>query len=198
MRPLEVVRGEAVPEAARAGVEHDPEPLAVVLQLDEVVAAAEAAELVLPAPGARVLRGCPSPRRRGCGRAPRCRGARPAPPRRRARSPGSAPCETDCPLAPAPRPTRCMTRREKSFTRSGVASVARDRGAQGGDAAADVVAHGAHGQRARGGHHAADGHAVAVVRVRREDGVDHAREAARVLDLRARAPPPPRRAAPPS
>src|SRR5207247_4663032 len=53
-RALEEVRGQAVPEAAGAGVEHDPEPGAAVLQLDEVIAATQAAELVLPAPGARV------------------------------------------------------------------------------------------------------------------------------------------------
>src|SRR6185503_20424479 len=54
-----------------------------------------------------------------------------------------------------------------------------------GDAAADVVAHGAHGESSAGGHHAADGHAVAVMRVRGEDGVADAGEPPRVLDLRA-------------
>jgi hypothetical protein len=40
-------------------VEHDPEPFAVVLQLDEVVAAAKTAELRLASPGGRVLRDVP-------------------------------------------------------------------------------------------------------------------------------------------
>src|SRR5207247_9206926 len=58
-RRREVVRGQAVADAARSRVVHDPEPLAVVLQLDEVVAAAQAPELGLAPPGPRVLRDVP-------------------------------------------------------------------------------------------------------------------------------------------
>ena len=186
-RLLEVVRGQAVAEAARAGVEHHPQVLAVVLQLDEVVAAAQAAELALAAPGARVPRDVPVVVHRDAVPLGGARGARPGPPRRRARSPRSAPCETTAPRDPAPRPTRGITRRENSCTRSGVASSRAHLRAQRGHAAADVVADGAHGQRAAGGHHAADRHAVAVVRVRRDGRRPARREAARVLDLRAQA-----------
>jgi hypothetical protein len=55
----EVVLRQPMAEATRARVVHDPEPLAVVLQLDEVIAAAQAAELLLAAPGARALRHLP-------------------------------------------------------------------------------------------------------------------------------------------
>src|SRR6185436_19624822 len=55
LRDGEEVLREAVAEATRTGVEHHPQPLAVRLQLDEVIAAAQAAELVLAAPRARVL-----------------------------------------------------------------------------------------------------------------------------------------------
>ena len=183
LRLLEVVRGQAVAEAARAGVEHHPEALAVVLQLDEVVAAAQAAELVLPAPGPRVLRDVPVVLDRD---AVALRGAAPLAQRLGAAAHDllEARLRDRLALRARAQARRAASRsRENSFTRSGVAALARDRGAQGGDAAADVVADRAHGQRAAGGDHAAHGHAVAVVRVRGDRDVEHAGEAARVLDL---------------
>jgi hypothetical protein len=65
--------------------------------------------------------------------------------------------------------------------------LARHLRAQGRHPAPDVVADRAHGQGTGGRDDAAHRHAVAVVRVRCEHDVEHAREAPRVADLLAEA-----------
>src|SRR6185369_9020057 len=149
-----------------------------------MVAAAQAAELALPAPGPRVLGHVPVLVH---GNAIALRGA-PAG-SQRFRAPAHDLLEAlfrdGLSLGPHAQPDALHDEAREVLHPLGSGLVTRDGGAQGGDAAADVVAHGSHGERPAGGHYAADGHAVAVMRVRSEDGVTDAGEAPRVLDLRA-------------
>jgi hypothetical protein len=175
-----------VAEAPGAGVEHHPEPLPVVLQLDEMVAAAQAAKLVLAAPGPGVPGDVPVVVHRDAvplGRAPpgaQC--LRPAPHDllEALRGDGLAPR-----ARPQAHPGHDPPGELLDLVRGG--PVPGHLRAQHAHAAADVVAHRSHGQGAAGSDDAAHGDAVALVDVGGDGHVQHPRKAPGVLDLPAQA-----------